>query len=317
MEEILKRKSYLRCKRIQSNLSSGRKVFRLLKFSDELSSIIRHSRSDKKKTLFREILFYSSGVCSFFYYLLDNIIWLSYKKYPMLGKVKDLFSMGRCLIEIWKSLLEIATDLKKEERILKELGLYDNCFIVETDESYSLIRDLIKLRRQMSFYVLELITNVLRVFMLYKSLKFMGSIYLDSIFVELCGVMSSFFALMKSIKKKSFEKVQQRERERQQEKMEKKKVSFHEEEKRSKELFMDDIMSVDDSDIMEENRKFANGSVHPRVAKLKSTMSSTHDNMSQKSAKMSKLKQVRSSINVYKTGSIKMLRKGQNEDEEE
>jgi len=119
IEENLKKKSYLRCKRIQSNLSSGRKVFRLLKFSDELSSIIKYARSHQKKSVFQDVLFYTSGVCSFFYYLFDNIIWLSYKKYKPLSRIKDLFSMARCIIETWKSLHEIANDLKKEEKILK------------------------------------------------------------------------------------------------------------------------------------------------------------------------------------------------------
>lgn len=79
MEENLKRKSFLRCKRIQANLSAGRKVFRLLKFSDELSSILKHARNPGKVSIFQEVLFYSSAIWSFFYYLLDNIIWLSYK----------------------------------------------------------------------------------------------------------------------------------------------------------------------------------------------------------------------------------------------
>jgi hypothetical protein len=102
-----------------------------------------------------------------------------------LGKIKDLFSLARCLIEIWKSLYEISADLKKEDKILTQLGLYDDCYIDDSEESYLLIRDLIKLRRQMSFYVLELITSILRVFMLYKSLRFAGAMYLDPIFVEL------------------------------------------------------------------------------------------------------------------------------------
>lgn len=109
-----------------------------------------------------------------------------------------------------------------------------------------LIRDLIKLRRQMSFYVLELVTNVLRVFMLYKSLRLYGSIYLDSIFVELCGVFSSFFALLKSIKKKSFEKSSLAEKKP----SSVKKVEIVEQEIKSKDLFeLNGVeMSVDDSD---------------------------------------------------------------------
>lgn len=237
---------------------------------------------------------------------MDNIIWLSSKKYKFLSKAKDLFSLARCLIEIWKSLYELASHLKREEKILKKLGLYDDCFIAETEESYMLIRDLIKIRRQMSFYVLELVTNILRVFMLIKSLKFPGSIYLDSIFVELCGVLSSFFALLKAMKKKSFEKTKKRE----QAKVEKRKVEVYEEEKKSKDLFnLNNVeMSVDDSDLSTDNDKYPEYQRYDitQLNKFKSTMSSSHGVST--SQKNNKLKQVRSSQNIYQKGTINGLR---------
>lgn len=65
----------------------------------------------------------------------------------------------------------------------------------------------------MSFYVLELVTNVLRVWMLYKSLKFIGSEYMEEIFVNLAGIFSNFTALLKTIKKKSYEKIMKKEKE--------------------------------------------------------------------------------------------------------
>ena len=309
MEDNLKKKSFLRWKRISANLSSGRKVFRLLKFSDELSTIIKYARGDKKATLFQDILFYSSGAWSFFFYLLDNIIWLSSKKFRLLSMLKDAFSLTRCIIEIVKSLHEIANDLGKEEKILKKLGLYDNCFIADTEESYTLIRDLIKLRRQMSFYVLELVTNILRVFMLYKSLKLYGSIYLDSIFVELWGVFSSFFALLKSIKRKSVENTSTREKVKGE-----KKIKVIEEEKKSKDLF--DLnhmeMSVDDSDLEEKsdnNPKFNNYNV-TKFGVPTNILSAQNGSKNFKSN--SKLKHVRSSQNVYQKGSISGLRNGKN-----
>ena len=308
MEVNLNKKSYLRWKRISSNLSSGRKVFRLLKFSDELSSIIKYTRGNKKTTLFQDILFYSSGIWSFFYYLLDNIIWLSSKKYKFLSRMKDLFSLARCIIEIWKWLHEIAKDLKNEEKILKKLGLYDGFFVSDTEESYGLIRDLIKLRRQMSFYVLDLVTNVLRVFMLFKSLKFYGSIYLDSIFVELCGVFSSFFALLKSVKKKSFEKTAKRDNEKKENKD--KKVTVYEEEKKSKDLF--DInnmeMSVDDSDIEDQTDKYPKFS-NFNVTKFGAPVSSIGSTQITSSFKSNgKLKHVKSSQDVNQNGIIKGVR---------
>jgi len=278
-----------------------------LKFSDEMSNIIRHARTPNKNTKFQEFLFYSSGLCSFFYYLLDNVIWLSSKKYKFLGKIKDLFSLGRCLIEIWRTLHEIANDLQTEEQILKKLGLYDDCFIAETEESYTLIRDLIKLRREMSYNVLELITNILRVFMLYKSLRLYGAIYLDSIFVELCGVLSSFTALLKAMKKKSFEKTKKRD----ESKLEKLKIEIHEEEKKSKDLFNlnQDIMSIDDSDLSTENGKYPDYPTYSvnKFNQPMSSLSSTHDLSISKKAN-SKLKQVKSFQNLYQRGTINELR---------
>jgi hypothetical protein len=137
--------------------------------------------------------------------------------------------------------------------------------------------------------------------MLYKSLKFPASIYLDNIFVELCGVMSSSTALLKSIKKKSFEKKKDMG-----DKKKKEKQKFHvvEEEKRSKELLMDDILSISDSDIVGDRDKItqpvSNGL--SEIKQLKSTASS-----SRKSNK--RLKQVKSYTDLYKTGTITDLRR--------
>lgn len=275
-------------------------MFRLLKFSDELSSLIKHARAPNDNNRLQEFMFYFAGTCSFFYYLLDNIIWLSSKKYKLLGKIKDIFSMGRCLMEIWRSLYEFARNLKQEEIILKKLGLYDECFITETEESYGLIKELIKLRRQMSFYVLELITNVLRVFMLYKSLKMPFALYMDNIFVEFCGVFSSFFALLKAIKKKSFDKKDNAIKEKR--KLEKgKRVKFEEEEVKDDDFFnMNNAeMSVDDSDIGNENIASPYVGYPNGINKIKSDVSSTrHVTQSNVSNNKMKLKQVKSHANV-------------------
>jgi len=226
-----------------------------------------------------------------------------------LGKAKDLFSLARCLIEIWKSLYEIANDLKTEDKILKQLGLFDDCFIEDTEESYLLIRDLIKLRRQMSFYVLELVTNVLRTFMLYKSLKFAGSVYLDSIFVELCGVLSSFFALLKAVKKKTFESIDKKESEKEKKEEKKRQEITKEEEIKNKDLFNlnQDIMSVDDSDLSTENGKYPEYARYSKVKKLKSTMSSNHDGPNSRKPN-NKLKQIKSFQDINKRGALNAFR---------
>jgi hypothetical protein len=138
--------------------------------------------------------------------------------------------------------------------------------------------------------------------MLYKSLKFPASVYLDNIFVELCGVMSASTALLKSIKKKSFEK----KKDVGDRKKKEIKQKFHvvEEEKRSKDLLMDDILSISDSDIVGDRDKITQPvSIGlSEIKQLKSTASSSH-----KSNK--RLKQVKSYTDLYKTGTITDLRR--------
>ena len=144
------------------------------------------------------------------YYLLDNIIWLSLKKYKLLSKMKDFFSFTRWILEICKWIYEMNKDFNHEKKILKRLRSYERFLASDKDESYLLIQDLIKLRRQMNFYMLDLITNVFRGIMLFKSLSLYGSIYLDPIFVEFWGVIGNFFALLKSIKKRYISKEQRK-----------------------------------------------------------------------------------------------------------
>ncbi|CAI2365383.1 unnamed protein product [Moneuplotes crassus] len=300
--------------KVQEQLSSGRKVFRLLKWSDEIGNMIKHSRSTQKKEFFKEVLFYSGGICSFFYYFLDNIIWASSNRYKLLRRIKDLFSLSRCLIEIYKSLYEIATDLKREEKILRKLGLYDDCFIAETEESYHLIRELIKIRHQMSFYVLEFVTNVLRVFMLYKSLRFIGSDYMEEIFVNICGVLSNFFALFKTIKRKTYEKICQKEKEMSIRREEREEI-VQEEEKKSNFLLFDEIISGDDSSLDEANGKLEKQVKKFNLGKIthqKSVTSSPKieiEPSSDSTKPNSTLKHAKSTTDACITGTITELRK--------
>jgi hypothetical protein len=65
-------------KKVVKNISSGRKVFKFLRFVDEIKRIIdllgekgaKHGPLVKALALFARI-------CGFFYYLLDNMVWFS------------------------------------------------------------------------------------------------------------------------------------------------------------------------------------------------------------------------------------------------
>jgi hypothetical protein len=55
-------------------MSQGRKIFKFLKFLDEVKNIEHFLRTTKKPLLLK-ILITLSHVSSFFYYILDNTLW--------------------------------------------------------------------------------------------------------------------------------------------------------------------------------------------------------------------------------------------------
>lgn len=64
-------------RRVIENISSGRKVFKFLKFVDEIKSIIDLLRKKNKNTIVVKLLAFFARFCGFFYYLLDNIVWFA------------------------------------------------------------------------------------------------------------------------------------------------------------------------------------------------------------------------------------------------
>ena len=66
-------------KRVQENISSGRKVFKFLKFVDEMKSIVDLLKDDngKKHGVLVYFLTLLARICGFFYYILDNVVWFT------------------------------------------------------------------------------------------------------------------------------------------------------------------------------------------------------------------------------------------------
>ena len=66
----------IRAKSLEDSLSSGRKIFRLLLFLNEINELNEIMKNSKMKLLLKYMKVFSS-FCSFNYYLFDNIVWLA------------------------------------------------------------------------------------------------------------------------------------------------------------------------------------------------------------------------------------------------
>ena len=65
-----------RAKKLENNISNGRKIFRLLLWLNEISEI-ENLINNKKMNKVLRLLKICSLTCSFFYYIADNCVWLA------------------------------------------------------------------------------------------------------------------------------------------------------------------------------------------------------------------------------------------------
>lgn len=117
------------CKRVIEQLSSGRKVFKFLKFVDEFKNIFDLFLKEKKHGFFVFLVELVGKVCGFFYYLLDNVVWIAnigmIKKFVFKNvkwkRIKDLFTLVKNWASLIKSLLVWYRSIMQEKKIIEEL----------------------------------------------------------------------------------------------------------------------------------------------------------------------------------------------------
>lgn len=97
-----------KAKTLESNISNGRKIFRLFLWLNEIDGM--HEIINNKKLHFNiKVLKIISSICSFIYYFTDNIVWLSKLDFvsptvPFFnkkwGRIKDRFSLCKTVMEL-------------------------------------------------------------------------------------------------------------------------------------------------------------------------------------------------------------------------
>lgn len=116
-------------KNLETQISNGRKIFRLLLFLNEIKEFDDVVK-DPKLQLPLKLLKMVSTICSFNYYLMDNLVWFSKMGFmtntdPILNfkykNLKNVFSLAKTVLELVISLYNIV--LKEREEIKLRLKL--------------------------------------------------------------------------------------------------------------------------------------------------------------------------------------------------
>eukprot|EP00347_Sterkiella_histriomuscorum_P014964 403358829 len=197
--------------RIVENISSGRKIFKFLKFLEPLRKIHEYHTEENRKPVLIKILKTISFVCTFFLYLSDNILWLANMgiiKKIFFQKVKwkrfkDFFALWKNIVEIIKQSFEQLRNLKKQHDVQVRMSQIENEKILPKSEAHELVRKLIILRKKLRFTLIGIIQNILRTVMLLFRLKmpYMHEIF-HPIFISQCGMLSSYLGILKLFKEK-------------------------------------------------------------------------------------------------------------------
>ena len=117
---------------VKSNISSGRKCFKFLKFIDEYNMLIEllSQNSEKEKSKIIQFFGLITKFAGMFYYMFDNIVWISdmgaFRKEIIKNEVnwrnvKDSFSLLKNVCETFKSLIKLKMNLAKEREIKEKL----------------------------------------------------------------------------------------------------------------------------------------------------------------------------------------------------
>ncbi|CAG9319049.1 unnamed protein product [Blepharisma stoltei] len=197
---------------IYESMRSGRKIFQLLRWIEEVSSIGNNLKEAFSLIVFMKILRHVAGTI---YYILDNFVWIS-----NIGVISDFVLSTNwkwestkdsvSFIRYWLLLMiNLTTEnkrRKKELALIEELKRKDERVVSNDNWTHKELQSLIKIREKRRFQTLVTVKNVLRLIMLVKSLEMPGSEYISNIFYSFCGVISSAIAIFKYMTMKKIEK---------------------------------------------------------------------------------------------------------------
>ena len=210
-------------KSIKKTMSQGRKIFRLLKFMDEIVNVDAHWKMMKTADLIVSLQCINDFF-SFWYYVIDNVVWAA--SIGLISKyiarlqikwkaIKDSISLVRNLIDVVMCVIILVKSKTIENKLrstlrhkLMQQPLY------EGSRSYSTMEEVLEVRREQVYRVIDLLQNWLRIVMLFHQLGLPGHRLISRPLVAVCGLVQSLLSVFKMMYEKPKIKVVERKRAR-------------------------------------------------------------------------------------------------------
>lgn len=185
-------------------MKNTRKIFKFLKFIDQISSIVKNIES--KKPLYLKIVAILENLMAFFSNLFDNMIWsinteiLSIWYSSNLRRFKAnkyFFSLLKIIFKMLGNNYKHQSRIKCMKEIINQLKPYREDLI--NNQTYQLCKQYLKHREEIFVEGIDGAVMVLRVIMLVRKLKLPGYTFVTKILYSCCGLISTFLAAYKMI----------------------------------------------------------------------------------------------------------------------
>ena len=193
-------------------MSSGRKIFRFLKFMEDLKKLYSYIYKTPDAV---QVLKAMLCLSSFFYHIMDNLVWAANTGIIdefLLGEIKwklskNFFSYIRNWIKITMDCIKlrkyISYDRYNEEEILNKFNKEMSKFKVQSD--YNIIAHALKNRAKIRMKSINIMHSALRIYMLSYNLK-IDPLYrlTHPIFIGFLGVIHASISIYKNLSKSDF-----------------------------------------------------------------------------------------------------------------
>ena len=189
----------INAKQVEKSMKNGRKLMRVLMFTDDLGAIERMYGKLEKFTLV-DVLQLFLYLANIVYYLLDNLVWCA--DIGIISKViakanirwkdtKDISSLARCIIGLLVSFITSFNTFDKIQSVKTNFSELPNKVIKKNNKMYAKVCDLVDSRREYRFKLVDVVINILRFVMLAHSLQFPAFKKISKIFISICGILST------------------------------------------------------------------------------------------------------------------------------
>ena len=184
---------------VEKSMKNGRKLMRVLMFTDDLGAIERMHGKAEKFTLV-DVLQLFLNLANIVYYLLDNLVWCAdigiISKFIAKANIrwkdtKDISSLARCIIGLLVSFITSFNTFDKIKSVKTQFIEAPKKVIKKNKKMHEKVCDLVNSRREYRFKVLDVIINILRFIMLAHSLQFPIFKRISKICISICGILST------------------------------------------------------------------------------------------------------------------------------